>query len=115
MGHSCTITERDGVHITGPTGRLDSSNSIALEKILLELLDTRAPCALLDCAALECVFSAGLRVVLMAAKRARAIQGRQVLCALRAPVREVFEICGFLQILDVQPDEAAGLARLAPA
>jgi anti-anti-sigma regulatory factor len=48
----------------------------------------------------------------MAAKRAKQSQGKLVLCGLLPHVREVFEISGFLKILDVVDDRAAALAQL---
>jgi len=52
----------------------------------------------------------------MAAKRAKLAQGALLLCSLQPQVRDVFEISGFLRILEVAPDQAAALGRLrAPA
>lgn len=114
MALQVNVAVQDNIHVARLGGRLDSITSAGLEKTLLDLLDSKAPCSLLlDCAGLEYVSSAGLRVMLIAAKRAKATKGRLVLCAMRAPVHEVFEISGFVKILDVQPDEAAGLAKLA--
>jgi anti-anti-sigma regulatory factor len=51
-------------------------------------------------------------VVLMAAKRAKQAQGRLLLCGMRQHVREVFEISGFLQIIDSVADRSEGLRQL---
>ncbi len=95
------------------TGRLDSATSGPFEKQLLEHFGAPGSRVLVDLAALDYVSSAGLRVILMAAKRAKQTQGRLVLCALQPHVLEVFEISGFLKIIEVEADEAAGRARLA--
>ena len=67
---------------------------------------------MVDFSALTYVSSAGLRVILMAAKRVKQSQGKLVLFGLSPQVREVFEISGFLKILDVVDDRAAALVRL---
>lgn len=67
----------------------------------------------IDFAALDYISSAGLRVVLMTAKRAKQGKGTLVLCGLQPHVKEVFEISGFLKILEVAPDRLAALAQAA--
>ena len=54
----------------------------------------------------------GLRVVLVLAKRLKQERGRLVLCAMQPHVHEVFDISGFLAILDVQATRQEALARL---
>lgn len=109
--HSELIVE-DGIHWLALHGRLDSATSGTLEQIIQPLFDGGASVALvMDLAQLAYISSAGLRVVLMAAKRAKQSGGRLLLCGLSPAVRELFEISGFLKILDVCADraEASGL------
>jgi anti-anti-sigma factor len=58
------------------------------------------------------VSSAGLRVVLMAAKLARANAGALAIFGLQPTVREVFAISGFDRVVTIRDDEAAALAQL---
>ena len=102
----------DGVQQLTLTGRLDSETSSSLEKSMQTLFESNGSRTLIDFSALSYVSSAGLRVVLMAAKRAKQSQGLLVLCGLLPHVREVFEISGFLKILDVVDDRKAALSRL---
>lgn len=67
----------------------------------------------MDLEQLAYISSAGLRVVLMAAKRARRSGGRLLLCCLSPAVRELFEISGFLKILDVCADRDEARGRIA--
>lgn len=94
-------------------GRLDSATAGALEKPLLDLFAEPGARVLLDFGALSYVSSAGLRVVLMAAKKAREVKGRLVLCGLQPHVAEVFEMSGFARILEIAADEAEGRQRIA--
>jgi anti-sigma B factor antagonist len=91
-------------------GRLDSNTSKTVEDRLAALLDGGAKALVLDFAALEYVSSAGLRVLLVVAKRMKAAQGRLAICALRPEVREVFEISGFSKIFSIFPGKAEALA-----
>ena len=106
------IALTDGVQQVSLNGRLDSVTSSGLEKSLQTLFEVSGSLTLLDFSGLSYVSSAGLRVVLMAAKRAKQSQGRLVLCGLLPHVREVFEISGFLKILNVVDDSTAALAHL---
>lgn len=115
MTFQSEISMHDGVQQVTLGGRLDSATSGGLEKSLRPLFDAADSLVTLDFSALDYVSSAGLRVVLMAAKRAKQNKGRLVLFGLRPHVRQVFEISGFLKILEVADDRALALALLAPA
>ena len=78
-------------------GRLDSVTAPEVEARLLALL-ARGP-VVADLSAVRYVSSAGLRVLLKAAKQARAAESRFAVCALQAAVREVFEVSGFDRII----------------
>lgn len=106
------MTLDNGVQQVTLKGRLDSVTSSGLEKSLQPLFEATGTRTLVDFSGLSYVSSAGLRVILMAAKRAKQSQGKLVLCGLLPHVREVFEISGFLKILDVVDDRAAALAHL---
>ena len=80
---------QDGVRIVCPEGRLDSNTAPDFEKQLLADLDPSAVSLVLDFSGLDYISSAGLRVVLMVAKRMKAGSGKMVLCALKDNVREL--------------------------
>lgn len=100
------------VQVASLDGQLNSHNAVDAES---ELLARVAPGArvLLDFTRLDYISSAGLRVVLLLAKRLKQADGRLVLCGMQPHVREVFDISGFLAILDVAPDRDDALVRLA--
>ncbi len=94
-----------------PAGRLDSNNSAAFEKEILTALDAGDHHILLDFADLAYISSAGLRVVLLTAKKTKASSGKLVLCNLNDSINEVFLVSGFNAILDIQANKDAALAR----
>ncbi|MFN3812663.1 MAG: STAS domain-containing protein [Roseateles asaccharophilus] len=106
-------SDEQGARLVQLKGRIDSATAGAFEQAVQDLFATPGARALMDFAAVDYISSAGLRVVLMAAKRAKQAQGRLLLCGLPQHVREVFEISGFLKIIDSVSDRAEGLRQLA--
>ncbi len=105
--------QRQGdVIILEPVGRLDSLSCRAFETRLLAALE-QSGAVVVDSAALEYISSAGLRVLLVAAKHNRGGGGRLALAALRENVREVFDISGFSAIFAIHTTVAEAVAALA--
>jgi len=97
-----------------PVGRLDFGASAEFQKHVETAISgaERAPAAvIIDCAALEYVSSAGLRVFLMAARTAKPAGVVFAVCALQPSVREVFDISGFSRLISVHTDRAIALAH----
>ena len=95
-------------------GRLDSESAPQLESMLLaQLQEQGRQAVVLDCSELNYIASAGLRVLLMAAKRAGPAGARFIVCGLQPQVREVFAVSGFLKILSVADDFEQAQAALA--
>ena len=93
-------------------GQINSANAAAIEAEVLGLVTGGARNLVLDFSALDYISSAGLRMVLVVAKRLKQEGGQLVLCGMQPHVREVFDISGFLAILNVEPGRAEALARL---
>src|SRR5438105_14601322 len=110
-GSGETMAEK--ISVVRPQGRLDSATSPDFEADVLGRIDNGARALLLDFSQLTYISSAGLRTVLLAAKRMKGTGGRLALCALGKQAAEVFEISGFNSILDVHPTYAAALARVS--
>jgi anti-anti-sigma factor len=96
-----------------PAGRLNAESTQAFQECVLGRIDAGEACILLDLAQLEYISSAGLRSLLIAAKRAQALEGRFALCALSENVGQVFRMSGFDTIIDVHPDRDTALRSLA--
>ncbi|MEO5903257.1 MAG: STAS domain-containing protein [Gemmatimonadaceae bacterium] len=105
-----TRTNND-IHIVAIAGSLDSTTSPEAQKALAAVL-TNAKKVALDFSDLDYISSAGLRVLLGAAKQLRASGGTLGMFGLNQSVREVFEISGFSAILAVYPSEAQALGAM---
>jgi anti-anti-sigma factor len=105
-----TRTSND-IHIVAVTGSLDSGTSPEAQKSLDGVVGS-AKKVVLDFSALDYISSAGLRVLLGAAKQLRAKGGALGMFGLNQSVREVFEISGFASILSIYPSEADALGAM---
>ncbi|MCM2439410.1 STAS domain-containing protein [Agrobacterium vitis] len=108
------ITEQEigSVRVLTIAGRIDSVTSKSLEDIVIPKMQV-SPALVIDLDAVQYVSSAGLRVLLKAAKIAKATGHRLVLSALAPQVQEVFDISGFSSIFEIQFDQEKSLKVLA--
>jgi anti-anti-sigma factor len=101
----------NGIHIVGIAGSLDSTTSPEAKKSL-DAVVAGARKVLLDFSDLDYISSAGLRVLLGAAKQLRSSGGTLGMFGLNQSVREVFEISGFASILSVYKTEAEAVGAM---
>lgn len=90
-----TVTQEKNTVVIRLAGRLDSTSSPEFEQVLAKYLKAPGSHLLLDFDELDYISSAGLRVVLNAAKVYREVEWQFAACNLQDHVREVFEISGF--------------------
>jgi anti-anti-sigma factor len=107
------------VVVAAPVGRIDHANAAPFEEALRPLLDQSVGAKralILDFAGVEYISSVGLRVLMTAAKQARAHDSKLAVAGLQPVVAEIFAISRFDRILDVHSSVAGALAQLsAPA
>lgn len=103
------------INVVTPVGRLDFGAAAAfqsqLEKALAEAGKATAG-MIIDCAELDYISSAGLRVFLLVLRGAKRNGVALALCNLKPAVREVFDVSGFSQFIAVCADRTAALATL---
>jgi anti-anti-sigma factor len=107
-----TVEASGGALVVRPHGRLDSSTAPEFESRLLGHVDGAAGPVVLDLGGVAYISTAGLRVLLVAARRLRGGNRRLIVCGLGAAVRDAFEISGFITILDVRATVTDALAAL---
>lgn len=105
---------RDGIVVVSPQGRIDCNTSAKLERKLLALLEPASRGIVIDFTAVDYISSAGLRVVLVLAKRLRGggVGGALVLCQLNELIQEIFKMSGFSKIMAITATRADALAKL---
>ncbi len=109
-----TIREEGNITVVGMMERVDATTARTAEEELRGIVDGRNKSLLLDFSATKYISSAGLRVVLQAAKGMKAKGGRFALCSLQEFVREVFEMAGLITVLDVYESADAARAGMGP-
>jgi anti-anti-sigma factor len=105
--------KRDGVVVFVVVGRIDSTTSDALERALTLALDAGERRLVVDFDGVTYISSAGLRVLLMVAKRLGGGRDALVLCSLGDAVRQVFDLAGFLPLFAIERSRDLACARLA--
>jgi anti-anti-sigma factor len=111
------FTERNvgSAVVISPAGRIDMESADAFRAYLLprvELCARGDEPLVLDFAGIEYISSAGLRVLMLAAKSARSAGGKLAVAALQPLVREIFEISRFDKIIDCYPGVDEAVAAL---
>ncbi len=88
-------------------GRVDTVHSTELEAEVIKLFDSGETNVIFNCSDMNYISSSGLRVFLVAQKRAIAINGKLFLCNMQPPIKEIFRISGFanlFRIFDTQEE-----------
>ncbi len=96
--------------VVAPSGRVDGFTSPELEKKISEIIERGDHRVLLDCGNMEYISSAGLRVVLVSAKKCQKEGGKLAVCALQPSCKSVMEVSGFLNMLEYHDTRDAALA-----
>ena len=99
-------SEVDSVTVFRLDGDLDTNSSPVVDEAFGEAITGGANAMLVNLSDVGFVSSAGLRVLLSAAKR---LGGQLRVCGLNETVNEVFEISGFITIFSVFPTEEEAL------
>lgn len=106
------------VLVVAVEGRVDYVNAEKFRAALMpHLKNCRAggDMAVLDLSRLEYISSAGLRVLIIAAKEAHAAKGKLVAAALQPVVREIFEISRFTLVFGIHESLPGALREMSPA
>jgi len=104
----------NGLLVIRPMSRIDSGTAGAFEAACASLIAEGPSKVVIDFSQVDYISSAGLRSLLIAAKKAKALGGALTLCGLRGNVREVMAVSGFDTILGAHegvPEAAAALGR----
>lgn len=105
------------VRVAVVEGRVDHPAAEPFREALWPYLDSCAEGKdqlVLDLSGLEYISSAGLRVLMLAAREVKPRNGKVVVAGLQPVVREIFEISRFNLVFQVFNDLKAALTELSP-
>jgi len=98
-------TKSDDATILKLEGRLDTNTASSFENKLMGLINNNEHKIVIDFTQLDFISSSGLRVLLMAGKKLKTVNGKLGLCALREHVKEVFDVAGFTMLFTMFPNQ----------
>ncbi len=104
-----SVKTTNEVQILSFEGRLDTRTSPDAQKQMTQLIEQGKNRFLVNFEKLDYISSAGLRVLLAAAKKLKGIDGELRICSLNEVVTEVFDISGFTTIFKVFGSEPEAL------
>ena len=102
-------TKKEKAYVLHIEGRLDSNTSNVFEERVMNILHNGEKNILIDFSKVDYISSAGLRVVLMAAKKTMPAGGKVVLFSLSDNVKEVFDMAGFSSIFSIYENQEEAL------
>ena len=102
-----------GVLVASVAGRVDSANSMAFRTALEEGIAEDDRTLVLDFRHLSYLSSAGLRVLLIVARRFRQPDHAVGMCHLTEPIRHVMSISGFDKVIPIHETRTEALAAVS--
>lgn len=103
----------DGNVVVSLSGRIDSTAAVDFEEQLIQIIDQGTNVMVVDFLNVQFISSAGLRVLLLAAKKVKPYGGKLHLCNMSKDVREVFDISGFSSIFDIHTNVSEATQAIA--
>lgn len=110
MNIESTLT--GNVIVAALKGRMDAVTAPDFDIWLGDRMQAGENRLVLDMTGLDYISSAGLRSLLSAAKKLKAVGGKIVLCGLGGTVAEVFSMSGFMAIFTVVATPAEALSAM---
>ncbi len=104
-------TEMSSVVVLAANGRLDSTTASDLERRLSDMAAAGRTRIVLDLERVGYISSAGLRVLVVAARRLADGAGQLVLAGLSSENRRLFDLSGFTDLFAITVDRLEGVAR----
>jgi anti-anti-sigma factor len=100
------------VTVIVPEGRLDAETARIFEQRWSAFVERGDRRFLLDLDKLSYVSSAGLRVLLIAAKQVRELSGTMFACRLNPRLEQIFTISGFTRLIPTRPTIDAAVEEI---
>lgn len=109
-----TITEakRAGVLVLELAGTVHGGNAEEFEDGLLDRIAAGERLFLLDCTRLEYVSSAGVRSLMVLARRLREVGGKMAMCGVNRNVSDILDISGLDSVFGVYDSEEEAMRSL---
>lgn len=90
-------------------GRIDTVHSTILEEEVNRLFENGEKNLIFNCGGMNYISSSGLRVFLVAQKKAMALKGKLLLSNMQPAIQEIFRISGFSNLFKIFETQEAAL------
>jgi anti-anti-sigma factor len=100
------------IWVVAPDGRLDLTAAGELEETLTGLLNEGRSRLVMDCSTVTYIASAGLRVLVIALRRARNLNGDFHLASVPNGVQQVLRMSGLEAVFTIHPTLAEAVAAM---
>ena len=97
-----TFEEKEGKYYASLSGELDTAAAVKVEETLKPLMESNGKDVIIECAELEYIASAGLRILLSILKAAKAGGSKVVLRHVNDDIKNVFKLTGFINIFEFE-------------
>ncbi|MFW6372541.1 MAG: STAS domain-containing protein [Thermodesulfobacteriota bacterium] len=97
--------EKNEIRILSVQGSIDADTASEFDQSLEKHISTGRDKIILDLSRLEYISSAGLRVIMKAAKKMEITGGEMAIVGLRGVVQEVFKVSGFYSLFNIYDSE----------
>ena len=112
-GSSSLTTEKSGqTLVISAKGRIDGANATEVQGVLSNAFEPGIKLMLLDLGGLTYISSAGLRVIMLTARTLDRSGAKFAVGSPSGPIREVFQISGFDQIIPIFDSQAEAIESL---
>lgn len=102
----------DGVALCRIAGKIDALTGPQLQATAASAIDAGNPRIIFDMRDVAYISSAGLRVIVLTAKHAKAANGGLAVFGLQPAISEVFEITGLGAVIPITSNEAEARSKL---
>lgn len=103
----------DGQIVIYLSGRIDTATAGEFEEKLIETIDKNNYTMIIDFLNVQFISSAGLRVLLLAAKKVKEQEGKILLSNMSEVVQEVFDVSGFSAMFEIHKNVSDAVKALA--
>ena len=93
---------KDGILVAALNGRVDSNNANEFQKMMEAKIDPKDKALIMDFEQISYISSAGLRVVVVMAKKFKGPYKKLVICALSEPIKKLFTMTGLDQAMTIR-------------
>lgn len=105
-------SKKDDITIVTINGKMDTYSSEDFESSMLQILELGDKKIIIDFSNVDFISSAGLRVLIMTAKKLKAVNGVLFLSSFKDYLKDMMDTVGFSSIFNIHPSVDEAIKKL---